>query len=127
MGERPLAASNFAFPMHYENLLRANRETLALTQGEVGHLLGLSDDAIGNYENATRSPGLQTALGLELIFGRPLSQLFPDTRCAVAERMTHLLARFSIEVERETGVDGAVRQQFVASLGQRLINATSGA
>lgn len=113
--------------MHYENLLRANREALALTQGEVGRLLGLSDDAIGNYENAERSPGLQTALGLELIFGRPLPQLFPDTRYVVAERIAHMLAPFSVEVESETGAAALARQQFVAALGQRLISATSGA
>ncbi|MEI9899168.1 MAG: helix-turn-helix transcriptional regulator [Hyphomicrobium sp.] len=69
--------------MYIPNLLEANRQALGLTQDEVGELLGLSGDTIGNYELAERSPGLQRMLGLELIYGRPLSQLYPDTRCAV--------------------------------------------
>ncbi len=111
--------------MHYPNLLETNRKRWALTQGEVGTLLGLSDDAIGNYELAERSPGLQAILGLALIFNRPPSQLFPDTLQVVAERMAARLKDLSIGIENETGEAALVRQEFVASLGARLINLAS--
>lgn len=114
-------------PMHHPNLLRANRERFALSQTEVGSLLGLTDDTIGNYENAERIPNLEAALGLSLIFGKPSSQLFPDTLQAVAVQMAARLKSLSIKIENETGEGARVRQEFVASLGARLISLASNA
>lgn len=113
--------------MHYPNLLNANRVLHALTQAEVGSLLGLSDDAISNYELAVRLPGLSVILGLSLIYGKPASQLFPDALRQVADDMTQRFAPLSVKIQNDTSEAAAVRQAFAASFGPRLITLTSGA
>jgi len=101
-------------------MLQANRDRFALTQAEVGELLGLSDHTIGNYENGDRAPDLQTTLGLALIFGKPPSQLFPGALHVVVERVAARFKDLSVKIENETGEAASVRQAFAASLSARL-------
>ena len=59
------------------NYLRANRKRLALSQDEVAFLLGTKSGAkVSRYEHFVRVPGLETALAYEVIFKRPVSELF---------------------------------------------------
>ena len=59
------------------NYLLANRKRLALSQAEVAFLLGVDDGSqLCRYERFARSPSLETALACEVIFGRPLYELF---------------------------------------------------
>jgi transcriptional regulator with XRE-family HTH domain len=64
-------------PTQLKNYLRANRKRLALSQDDVAFLLGgQSGGKISRYENFTRIPGLETALALEAIYKRAVSELF---------------------------------------------------
>ena len=59
------------------NYVRSNRKRLALSQGEVAFLLGRESSAdVSRHENFKCLPGLEMALAYEVIFGRPLSELF---------------------------------------------------
>lgn len=59
------------------NYLLANRKRLALSQAEVAFLLGVTDGTkVCRYERFVRNPTLETALACEVIFQRPLSELF---------------------------------------------------
>lgn len=59
------------------NYLRANRKRLALSQDEVAFLLGTKSGAkISRYERFDRNPNLETALAFEVIFQRPMRELF---------------------------------------------------
>jgi len=59
------------------NYLKANRKRLALSQDEVAFLLGTQSGAkISRYERFARVPSLETALALEAIFKRSVSELF---------------------------------------------------
>jgi transcriptional regulator with XRE-family HTH domain len=59
------------------NYLRANRKRLALSQEEVAFLLGTRSGAkVSRYEHFFRKPSLQTALACEVVFKRPVSELF---------------------------------------------------
>src|SRR5580692_6601071 len=61
------------FP-HY---LKSNRKRSALSQAEVAFLLGTRGEAkVSRYERFLRTPSLETALALEAIFQRPVSELF---------------------------------------------------
>lgn len=42
--------------MSFASRLRERREALGLKQNELGHLLGITGSAIGNYENGVSSP-----------------------------------------------------------------------
>jgi transcriptional regulator with XRE-family HTH domain len=106
--------------MHHDNTLGAYRRRHALYQHEIGALLGLSADAISNYERATRAPLLEAALGLELIFGVPLAQMFPNTVIAAADRIIRPLQELSMRADVADREISAVRQRFIANLGERL-------
>jgi transcriptional regulator with XRE-family HTH domain len=59
------------------NYLRSNRKRLVLSQGEVAFLLGRESSAeVSRHENFERLPGLEMALAYEVMFGRPLSEIF---------------------------------------------------
>ena len=64
------------------NYLQTQRKRLALSQEEVGFLLGIAGMNKGNKvcrdENFARAPSLQTALAYEAIYGRPGRELFAD-------------------------------------------------
>jgi transcriptional regulator with XRE-family HTH domain len=59
------------------NYLRASRKRLGLSQEEVAYLLGVQSGAkLSRYEGFNREPSLETALALELIYGKPAHDLF---------------------------------------------------
>jgi hypothetical protein len=60
------------------NHLLSHRKRSALSQGEVAFLLGiLSGSKVCRHERFSQDPGLQTALAYEVIYQRPVSELFP--------------------------------------------------
>jgi len=62
------------------NYLQTQRKRLSLSQEEVGFLLGLAGLNKGTKvcrdENYAREPSLQDALAYEVIYGRPVRELF---------------------------------------------------
>lgn len=59
------------------NYLLSNRKRLSLSQTDVAFLLGAQDGAkVSRYERFAREPSLETALALEVIYQRPVSELF---------------------------------------------------
>ena len=59
------------------NHLRSNRKRLGLSQDDLAFLLGVKGGAkVCRYERFVREPSLETALALEAIFERPVSELF---------------------------------------------------
>lgn len=107
--------------MHYANLLLAERNQWALDQAEVGALVGVSADTIGNYELAKRAPlSLATALGLELVYGKPIASLFPDTVRSVAALMVQSAQDLSIKIEERTDEASFRKREFLKDLGDRL-------
>jgi len=61
-----------------------NRQRVGLSQDELGLLIALDGRAsVGRYELGLRLPQLETVLALEMVLGRPISDLF----AGVAERV----------------------------------------
>jgi transcriptional regulator with XRE-family HTH domain len=62
------------------NYLQSQRKRLALSQEEVGFLLGIKGMHKGNKvcrdEKFTRAPSLPDALAYEAVYGRPVRELF---------------------------------------------------
>jgi DNA-binding XRE family transcriptional regulator len=106
--------------MLINNTLQGNRERIAFTQAEIGKLFDLSDDAIGNYENGRRAPGLAIALGLELLFGRTLAELYPRLACATAEKFIPILQAISVAAEWDESSKGEDKRRALSEIGDRL-------
>lgn len=57
--------------------VRQARKHHSLTQEELAHLLGIHQGNISRLESGETPPDLETAFGLQVIFGRSLYDLFP--------------------------------------------------
>ena len=83
------------------NYLRGHRKRLGLSQTEVALLLGAGTGAkMCRYENFNRIPTLATALACEVIFKKPVSELFAGLYQQVGRKVSHRAAR---ELKRRKG------------------------
>lgn len=75
-----LNSQGFTFMASLSNYLRTHRKRLALSQEEAAFLLGVNGPDMANkvcrHENFAREPSLQIALAYEVIYGRPVRELF---------------------------------------------------
>ena len=64
--------------MPYPCRLRPYRKAAALSQRDLGLLLGLaSQSSVSEYEAALKRPSLATVVASEILFGVPARELFP--------------------------------------------------
>ena len=77
--------------------LKTNRLKAALSQRELGELLGLGDTAISNYEVEYRPVSAKVLIASEIIFGVTAAELFPvlygAERESLRKRATKLVER----------------------------------
>ena len=101
------------------NYLKSQRKRLALSQEEVGFLLGISGmnkgEKVCRDENFAREPSLQDALAYEAIYGRPVRELFAGL-AQQAER--DVKARAKILAFRKVRKPDERRQQTIIQLAQ---------
>lgn len=57
--------------------VRQKRKSWALRQVELARLLGIAESVLCRIERGLREPEFEVAVGLEIIFGEPISALFP--------------------------------------------------
>ncbi|SRR5579862_3671962 len=65
--------------------VRKERKKYGLTEAELGALIGYSANFVGKCERGDRTPPTRFMLGCSILFGRSLSDLFPDFYEAVEE------------------------------------------
>lgn len=93
------------------NYLHANRKRLALSQAEVAFLLGVIDDGkVCRYERFARAPTLEAALACEVIFQRPMSELFAGTYQRVEAKVA---ARAKVLAQRKGEGEAASRKRRI--------------
>jgi transcriptional regulator with XRE-family HTH domain len=97
----------------FPNYLLANRKRLSLSQAEVAFLLRVKDGTkMCRYERFQRTPSLETALAFEVIFGRPVSELFgglyQEAEAEVAQRAKAIVEKI--------GKSDAKKQEFFNKL-----------
>ena len=69
-----------------DNYIKMNRERVGLSQAELSLLAAVDGGvAVARYEEGTRFPQLETLLALEMIFDRPICQLFAGVADRVRE------------------------------------------
>jgi DNA-binding XRE family transcriptional regulator len=99
------------------NYLRTHRKRLALSQEEVAFLLGVTgmDQGITvcRHETKAREPSLAMALIYQMIYGKPVSELF----AGLYEQMAQDVAeRARLLSYRTTGNLKPKREEIIASL-----------
>jgi len=102
--------------MSVANSLRLHRRRTGLSQGELGRLLGYDDEsAVAKHERFRAMPPFLIALGYEIIFRVPVSELFPGIAETVA---LGIEARLEALERRLREDDGIAR----SSLGMRTLD-----
>jgi len=87
--------------MFVANSLRFHRRQTGLSQAELGRLLGYNDDsAVRKHERFQAMPPFLVALGYEIIFQIPVSELFPGISETVALGIEARLAQFADAVRQ---------------------------
>lgn len=98
--------------MTLANFLRVHRQRAGLSQRELGRLLGYDDEtAVRKHERFQTMPPFLTALGYEIIFQVPVSELFPGIAETVA---IGIMARLD-ELRRELRQGGIERSTMAAT------------
>ena len=83
--------------------LRTLRQRSGLTQAELSKILGfLTEIAVSRHERSDTVPHLLTALGYEIIFRRPISELFPGLYQTVEVGIEARLAALEKELHQST-------------------------
>ena len=85
------------------NYLRIHRRNAGLSQTELGRVLGYRDEtAVANHERFESMPPFLIALGYEVIFQVPASEIFAGLKETVAIAIEEELAQFELRL-REKG------------------------
>lgn len=87
-----------------ENYLHAHRKKAGLSQLEIGILLGYADEgAVSRHEQSKTLPPLLSALGYEIVFNKPIAELFPGIRESIQKRIEAQLLRFEEDLQQKPG------------------------
>lgn len=86
-----------------DNYLRTHRKHAGLTQREVGNLLAYSDEgAVSRHEQSKSLPPLLIAIAYEVIFQKPIAELFPGMRETVRNTVEQRMLRFEEALEQHS-------------------------
>lgn len=100
------------------NHLRANRKRLALSQDDVALLLGIRDGTnVCRYERFLHAPDLEAALACEVIFQRPISELFPGLYQKIEKKVAQRAKTLS--EGKSTGKVAVRKRNIFTSLANR--------
>ena len=90
------------------NYLQSQRQRLAISQEEIGFLLGLNGMNKGNKvcrdETFAREPSLLDALAYEVIYGRPVRELFAGLHQQAQQRVAERAKVLSFRKSRRKDV-----------------------
>jgi DNA-binding XRE family transcriptional regulator len=107
---------------YLENYLRTFRKKAGLSQREMGKLLAYLDEgAISRHEQAKTRPPLYGAIAYELIFQKPVSEIFRGLRDKTKLEIEERLLKFEDELKtrNEKGMRAAGINQKLAWLAER--------
>jgi transcriptional regulator with XRE-family HTH domain len=103
------------------NYLLTNRRRLALSQEEVGFLIGAKgsgkESTVSREECSRREPSLQTAIAYEVIYGKPIRELFAGLYEEVEQSVAE---RARIMSHRTSGKATPKRQEVISNLVSKL-------
>ncbi len=108
----------YHFP--YPSYLRTHRRRWALTQFELGALLGgLSESTISKYEKLTREPNVEALIGVEFIFGEPARRIFPALYSSIEIGVTGRAALFAEEIGGRGDSRSLVKRELIEAIALR--------
>jgi transcriptional regulator with XRE-family HTH domain len=105
------------------NYLRSHRKCLALTQEEVGFLLGVNGENRGakvcRDERLVREPSLATALAYEVIYQKPVRELFAGMYEQIEQEVAIRARNLNDREDPTTGGKAGYKWQVLENLAAR--------
>jgi len=105
--------------MSFASRLRERREALNLKQSELGHMLGITGSAIGNYENGISSPKADILYRVFDVLQCDANYLFQDEMSENHESGQSEKERHLLDVMRQMNDEG---QQKVVEYADDLLS-----
>ncbi len=106
--------------LRLSNYLRSNRKRLTLTQEEVAFLLGVKGADRGvkvcRDEQLAREPSLESALAYEVIYQKPVRELFAGMYERIEQEVAAKAKILGYRKDRTSGERAAYRRQVFARL-----------
>jgi transcriptional regulator with XRE-family HTH domain len=105
--------------------LRTERLASALTQAELGELLGLTKDAVSKYERGARPVSVKLLIASSIVFGKSPAELFPAVYDEIEDELA--INALNLNDRFEHLEDPASRKKFdlVSGVPGRLREATN--
>jgi predicted transcriptional regulator len=108
-------------PALVASYLRTHRKRWALTCGELGALLGLSEDSVALYELGLRPVPARVLIACVLIFGVSGEEIFPALYHSVGEQLERRVqaldtGRFMYENERKRELISGITNRLTKHL-----------
>ena len=105
------------------NYLRTHRKRLALSQEEVAFLLGFQGESKGTKvcrdEKFTREPSLQSALAYEVIYQKPVRELFAGLYQQIEQEVAARAKILTYRKDRKPNQQTIHKRQMLAGLATR--------
>lgn len=101
--------------------MRTLRKRWALSQSELGHLLGgLSTTSVARIELGKRAPTLTVLLRYQVIFGASSAELVPSLYKALEDDVLSRAAALSIRLEGRKDGDSALKRRLLSDMISRV-------
>lgn len=100
------------------NHVRTFRQRHALTQSELGFLIGRSQSAVSSTEYGDSVPTLDGSLALQVLFRLPPKELFPGCYERVEDRVMRRAAELIEKLEGETDRRSMAKLEFLENLAR---------
>jgi DNA-binding XRE family transcriptional regulator len=107
------------------NKIASLRKSWALSQEELGLLLGLSPSSISRIERAVGSISTDIALALGALFNTDIPNIFPDNLLVANDHLVRRLAKFSVLIEGAEGLAADRKRELLSDFSNRFAVADS--
>src|SRR5471030_502047 len=104
-----------------KSYMRTLRLKAGLSQAELGLLIGVSENVIGNCERQISNPPATVLLGCSLLFGAPAAELFPVLYKSVQESIGRHAAELDEHWRHRTDSITLRKKEFLGALARRSV------
>jgi transcriptional regulator with XRE-family HTH domain len=86
------------------NYLRTHRKKTGLSQRDLARIVGYKDEVpISRHEQFQRLPSVMVALGYEIVFQVPISEIYAGLRDAIEQDIEERISELERELQQKSG------------------------
>src|SRR3712207_231441 len=105
--------------MKHNPIVRLNRKRFALSQSELGRLLGLSQGEVSKLEEDRRSTKLETAFALQVVFDVQPRNMFVRRYTKVEEAVMRRASRLGLALRGRKDAASVKKRRLLSEMVQR--------